>query len=117
MDKFIVTVLGLCSIGGIYWFFFGEKEQVVEAQTSWTVTVAGGYTPKTIAIPQNQPSTITFVRTDPNDCLETVVIPEFGIHTFLPLNTPVRVSVSPTKSGTFGIQCGMNMFHGNIIVS
>lgn len=116
MDKLIVSVAGLGAIGAIYWFFFGKKEEVMESKTSWDIRVSGGYQPATITVPAGKESTITFTRTDPNSCLEDVIIEEFKVKKFLPMNTPVTVTVSPTKPGSFGMHCGMNMFHGRIVI-
>ncbi len=116
MDKSIVTVLGVGLVGAIYWFFFGKKEETMEAQNTWNITVAGGYKPRAITIPHGKPSTVTFTRTDPNSCLEEIVIPDFKIKKFLPMNTAVTISLSPAKPGSYGIHCGMNMFHGKITV-
>ncbi|MDO8572052.1 MAG: cupredoxin domain-containing protein [bacterium] len=116
MDKLIITTIGLLTIAGIGWFFFGKKEEDIAASDTWTITVEGGYKPGMIKIPQGKQSSITFIRKDPNSCLEDVVIPEFRIKQFLPLNKPVTVTLSPKKTGTFGIHCGMNMFHGRIRV-
>lgn len=117
MDKTIVTIAGAALIAFIYWFFFGKREGSMEPKNSWDITVEGGYKPATIAIPVGQKSTITLTRKDPSSCLEEVVMPEFKIKKFLPLNEKVTVELSPTKAGTYGIHCGMNMFHGKIIVA
>lgn len=116
MDKLIVSVAGILVIAVIYWFFFGKREENLTAAQSWNILVKGGYQPATIAVPGGKPSTITFTRTDPNSCLEDVIIEDFKIKKFLPMNTPVTVTISPTKRGSYGIHCGMNMFHGKIIV-
>jgi plastocyanin domain-containing protein len=116
MDKTLVTLLGIGLITAIYWFFFGKKEESMEVKSSWDILVEGGYKPATISIPKGKSSTITFLRKDPNSCLEEIVLPEFKIKEFLPLNKAVTITISPTKPGTFGIHCGMNMFHGKILV-
>ena len=116
MDKIVVSALGIGLIAAIYWFFFGKKEEAMEAKNTWDIAVEGGYKPATVTIPQGKPSTITFTRKDPNSCLEEVVLPEFKIKKFLPMNQKVAVTLSPTKAGAFEIHCGMNMFHGKIIV-
>lgn len=121
MDKLIITIAGLGSIGGIFWFFFGKKSgdsgsTQENTRDFWDILVDGGYKPNTIRIPSGKPSTVTFIRKDPNSCLEEVVIPDFKIKTFLPINEPITISLSPTKPGTFDLHCGMNMFHGKIIV-
>ena len=116
MDKTIVAVTGAALIAFIYWFFFGKKEETMEAKTSWNVIVEGGYQPAMITIPKDRQSTITFSRKDPNSCLEEVIIDDFKIKQYLPINKPVTITLSPTKTGTYGIHCGMNMFHGKILV-
>lgn len=119
MDKTIVTLTGALAIAGIYWFFFGKKSGEAgsgSAREEWDIIVSGGYKPGTVTIPQGKPSTITFTRKDPNSCLEEIVIPDFKIKKFLPLNEPVAIILSPTKPGTYGIRCGMNMYHGKIVV-
>lgn len=114
MDKIIVTSLGVALIAGIYWFFFGKKE---EASLQTNIRVSGGYKPARIQISSGKPTTLTFTRTDSNPCLEEIVIPDFKIKKILPMNEPVTITLSPTKPGTYPIHCGMNMFHGKIIVS
>jgi len=116
MDKILVTVGGSLLIGGIYWFFFGKKEETKETQDSWNIIVEGGYRPTTVTIPRGKKSTITFTRKDSNGCLEEVFIPDYKIKEFLPLNKPVTITLSPTKPGTHDIHCAMNMFHGKIVV-
>lgn len=113
MDKLIITATGIATIVGIYWFFFGKKDDV---STETTIVVRGGYNPSTIQIPNGKPTTLTFVRKDSNSCLEEIVLPDFKIKEFLPLNKPVTVQLSPTKPGAYAMHCGMNMFHGRIIV-
>jgi plastocyanin domain-containing protein len=116
MDKILVSLLGLGLIGGIYWFFFGKKEELSDSATNWNITVEGGYTPATITVPVDKKSTITFTRRDSNSCLEEIVIPDFKVKKFLPLNAPISIVLSPAKKGIFTMHCGMNMFHGKIIV-
>lgn len=116
MDKLIVTTVGIGLIGAIYWFFFGKKDEEIVAANNWKIIVEGGYKPSTIRIHKGKPSTLTFLRKDPNSCLEEIVIPDFKIKKFLPLNEKVEITLSPTKTETFKIHCGMNMFHGKIEV-
>jgi plastocyanin domain-containing protein len=116
MDKTIVTIAGAALIAFIYWFFFGKKEASMEPKQSWDIIVEGGYRPATITIPAGKTSTVTLLRKDPNSCLEEIVMPEFKIKKFLPINEKVTITLSPAKPGTYGIHCGMNMFHGKIVV-
>jgi plastocyanin domain-containing protein len=115
MDKVIVTTLGIVSIAVIYWFFFGKKEEGGETAENLTVTVDGGYKPSVIRVKKNVPVTLTFIRKDANPCLEDVIIPEYKIKKYLPLNEPVTITLSPPHHAS-RIHCGMNMFHGKIEV-
>lgn len=113
MDKFVVTITGIVSIIGIYWFFFEKKEETMNASDTWTVTVDGGYKPNTINIPKDKPAVLTFIRKDANSCLEEIVFPDYKIKTYLPLNEPVVITL-PAPHKTSGFHCGMSMFQGRI---
>lgn len=117
MDKTIVTTAGIAAILGIYLFFFGKKEKAVEASGSITITVDGGYKPKLIKIPKNQKTTLIFLRKDANTCLEELIIPDYKIKKYLPMHTPVVITLEPKKPGSYNFHCGMNMFHGAIEVT
>jgi len=80
------------------------------------IIVNGGYSPEVISIPKGKTTRITFIRHDANSCLEEVVLGDFKIRKHLPLNQPVTVEVTPQEKGEFGYSCGMNMFHGKIVV-
>ena len=99
-----------------YWFFLMKREDVVSVKDSIDIIVEGGYNPDVISIPKNKTTKISFLRRDPSSCLEEVVLSEFKIRKFLPLNKKVTIEVTPKKSGEFRFECGMNMFHGKIIV-
>lgn len=119
MDKLIVTIAGITLIIFIYWFFFGKKPsfaKATEGQGMTRVVVDGGYTPSVIQIPIGKPTTLTFIRRDPNTCLEDFYIPDFKVKEYFPMNKPVAITLTPPTKGTFGFHCGMNMFHGKIIV-
>lgn len=114
MDKLIVTLLGITTVGGIYWFFFGKKEEATMAENSLTITVDGGYKPNLIKINKNQAIKLTFIRKDNNSCLEELVFPDYKIKEYLPMNTPVTITLPPPHRGKSGWHCGMNMFHGRL---
>ena len=118
IDKIIAT---LFSIGGIfftYWFFLMKKddEAVVVKSNNIDIIVEGGYTPNVISIPKGKSTIINFIRKDPSSCLEEIVLPDFKIRKYLPLNTTTPITVTPKKAGMYEISCGMNMFHGKIKV-
>lgn len=117
MDKIIVGIFSIAGIIFTYWFFLMKKEDVVSVTDAVDITVKGGYSPSTIAIPQGKTTRISFTRKDPSSCLEEVVLGDFKIKKFLPLNKRVTIEVTPKKKGEYGFACGMNMFHGKIIVN
>ncbi|MBI2405057.1 cupredoxin domain-containing protein [Candidatus Gottesmanbacteria bacterium] len=124
MDKLIVTITGISLIAGIYWFFFGKKSGEAgsrsageEASDTWDILVDGGYKPNVIKIKKNQPAVLTFIRKDPNTCLEELVFPDYKIKEYLPMNMPVTITLTPPHQGKSGFHCGMNMYHGRIEVT
>ncbi len=116
-DKLAVVVIGFFGIGFTYWFFLMKKDKVVEAENEIDILVNGGYSPSTISIKKDHTTTLNFLRKDPSSCLEEVVLPDFKIRKYLPMNKKVKIEINPKKEGTYEIVCGMNMFHGKIIVS
>lgn len=116
MDKLLVAVFGFSGIVFTYWFFLMKKEKEVVAKTEVNITVSGGYSPEVVSIPLGKTTKINFIRTDPTDCLSEVVLPDFRIKKELPLNKKITVEITPEKKGEFGYACGMNMYHGKIVV-
>jgi len=116
LDEIVVLILGSGLIVFVYWFFLMKKEEVVEAQGEIDIVVEGGYTPSSIVLKLGQLTTINFLRKDPSSCLEEVVAPEFKLKKYLPLNEKVSVEITPKETGEFTFSCGMNMYHGKIVV-
>lgn len=116
MDKIIVVFVGFSGIIFTYWFFLMKKDRIVKAVKSIDILVEGGYSPDTISIPKGKTTRINFLRRDENSCLEEVILSDFKIKKFLPLNKKVRISITPDKPGVYNFSCGMQMFHGKIIV-
>lgn len=116
IDKIFVTIFSLAGIAFTYWFFLMKKDEVIEVNNSVDITVDGGYSPEVIAIPKGKVTTISFIRKDSSSCLEEVVLTDFKIRKYLPLNKKVTIEITPQKNGEYKFACGMNMFHGKIIV-
>jgi plastocyanin domain-containing protein len=74
-----------------------------------------GYKPDSITLRRGVLAKLTFIRRA-EGCGDVVVIPAYGIHRNLPMNTPVVVTFSPRRNGTFKFACGMDMYRGQIIV-
>lgn len=115
-DKIIVILVGFLGVAFTYWFFLMKKEKEVEVSDSVDIKVSGGYSPEVISIPAGKTTKLNFIRTDPTDCLEEVVLGDFKIKRHLPLNQKVTVEITPEKKGEYQYSCGMNMYHGKIVV-
>ena len=117
IDKILVLLFSALGIVLTYWFFLMKKEKVLTI-TSDTVEiiVSGGYLPEVISIPKSKTTQINFLRKDPSSCLEELVLSDFKIRKYLPLNKRVGISITPKKAGEYEIVCGMGMFHGKILV-
>lgn len=116
LDKIIVTLASILGVGFTYWFFLGKKEKEIQVSDSVDIIVEGGYTPEAISIPKNKTTKINFIRKDSNSCLEEVILGDFKIKKYLPLNQKITVELTPKKTGEFTYSCAMNMYHGKIIV-
>lgn len=116
IDKIIVIIVGLFGILFTYWFFLMRKDTEMEVEGEVDITVEGGYKPEVISIPIGKPTKVNFFRKDPSNCLEEVVLSDFKIKKYLPLNQKVTIEIYPKKEGEFVFSCGMNMFHGKVIV-
>lgn len=119
LDKILAALFSLGGIAFTYQFFLMKKNEkiTVVKNNSIDITVEGGYSPDTISIPKNETSILNFIRRDTSSCLEEVIIPDFKIRKFLPLYKKVSIPITPHNEGQHEISCGMNMFHGKIIVT
>ncbi|MBI2032661.1 MAG: cupredoxin domain-containing protein [Candidatus Levybacteria bacterium] len=115
-DKIFAIIFTVFGIGFTYWYFLMKKDEVVSAKNEIDVVVQGGYNPRVIAIPQGKTTKINFIRKDKNSCLEEIVISDFKIKKYLPLNEKVTIELAPEEKGEYPYSCGMNMFHGKFIV-
>lgn len=115
-DKILVGILSTAGIALTYWFFLMKKDEVVSVTDSVDILVKGGYKPSSISITKDKTTKINFTRKDPSSCLEEVVLSDFKIKKYLPLNKTITIEVTPKEAGEYNFECGMNMFHGKIIV-
>ncbi len=116
VDEILVAISGIGGIAFVYWFFLMKNTQAVAATDSIDIMVEGGYTPETISLPIGKKTKLNFIRKDPSSCLEEVVLSDFKVRKYLPLNQKVIIELTPKKTGEFPFSCGMNMFHGKIVV-
>lgn len=116
LDKVLVLLFGTLAVLFIYWFFLMKKTKEITAEDSIDITVSGGYSPEVISVKKGKKLQLNFIRKDPSSCLEEVVLGDFKIRKHLPLNKKVSVEITPQQTGEYIYSCGMNMYHGKIIV-
>jgi plastocyanin domain-containing protein len=114
-----VTLLGLAAVAWINWYFFlaGRSSATAVADGGLQrvrVEVKGGYTPSVVRVRAGVPVRLEFHRDETNTCTEEVVLPDFGIRTFLPAHRTTPVSFTPAE-GTYEFTCGMGMVRGKIV--
>lgn len=117
-DQLVIILFGSAAILFVYWYFFAKKDEAAHvAHGRVSIIVDGGYTPSIIEVKNHKPTTLSILRKDPSDCLEQLIIPQWNIVKALPLNKAIEITFTPDETGEFPFHCGMNMFHGKIIVT
>ncbi|MGW1679694.1 heavy metal translocating P-type ATPase [Saccharopolyspora sp. NPDC002376] len=116
----VVLVVAAAGVSVVAWYFFGPRSARTAELTGGVqrveVTVRGGYRPETIRVRQNVPVELVFNRQEEGDCTSRVVFAALGVTAALPAFTRTAVCLTPTRAGSFGFACGMNMIHGRLVV-
>jgi plastocyanin domain-containing protein len=118
-----VTLAGIVAIVWVNWYFFLAAQRPVAAAASGTgpqsvrIVVEGGYSPSVVTVEAGRPVRLEFERRESSGCTEEVVVPDFGIRTFLPAHQVTPVQFTPVKPGTYEFTCGMGMVRGRLIAS
>jgi plastocyanin domain-containing protein len=116
----VVTLLGAAAVAWINWYFFAAGRVAVAASADGAgaqrvrIEVKGGYDPAVIRVRAGSPVRLEFHRDETNPCTEEVVLPDFGIRSFLPAHQTTAVSFTPGE-GRYEFTCGMGMVRGTII--
>ena len=119
--QILVTAVGVALIGWVVWYFFlamrtESRAGTVGGTQQIRISVKGGYTPAVVRVEAGRPVRLDFFRDETNPCTEEVVLPEFGIRTWLPAHQTTPVQFTPAAPGTYEFACGMGMVHGQLIV-
>lgn len=85
-------------------------------QTAHITVGEKGYEPATIELAANIPTKLVFNRTNASTCLMRVQSEHPAFDVELPLNQNVTVTFAGLTPGTYQYHCGMNMFHGQLVV-
>ena len=75
-----------------------------------------GYKLETVTFKQGKPAKLKFIPSDNMGCMNEVVFKELGIDEKLDGKKEVTVDIPTDKPGTYNYACGMDMFHGKVVV-
>jgi len=76
-----------------------------------------GYVPGSLTVKQGQPLKLVVTRKTEATCATELLIDGTDINAPLPLNTPVEIAWTPTKSGSVKYGCAMDkMISGVLLV-
>lgn len=115
-------IVGIILIAFIIWWFFGkhqenaEESTVVNDEQTATIVVNGGYSPATVVLKKGIPAQVNFDMQDSTACLSHVVFEQLGVNKDLTKQKITTINIPTDKAGTFNYACGMDMFHGKVIV-
>ena len=104
-----VTLVGIAAIVWVNWYFFLAGERPVAASgagsgpQSVRIVVDGGYSPSVVTVQAGRPVRLEFQRRESSGCTEEVVVPDFGIRTFLPAHQVTPVQFTPVRPGTLRV--------------
>ncbi len=87
----------------------GDAQEVFVSMKGYT------YTPNPIIVKRNVPVRLTIDLDNVYGCMRSIVIPEFGVRKLVREGDNV-IEFTPTKAGTFTMQCSMGMGQGKIVV-
>jgi len=116
-----VLVGGIIAIVAVNWYFFAPRAGAAAATggdgvQTVRIKVLGGYEPQTVRVKRGKPVRLVFDRQETTPCSEEIVLVDFGVRKFLEPFKDTPVEITPERSGTFDITCGMSMLHGKLVV-
>lgn len=92
----------------------GEPKPPLANDVTMTVTDKG-FEPQNLRVEKGKPVNLTITRVSDSTCATEIVIDEQQIKTTLPLNETVKVSFTPSKTGTLKYGCAMQKMVGGLI--
>ncbi|MCC4517412.1 cupredoxin domain-containing protein [Limosilactobacillus reuteri] len=120
--RIAVIIIALLLIAFIVWWFFGKhtesagKSTIVNDEQTATIVVNGGYSPSTVTLKKGISAQVNFDMHDSTACLSHVVFEQLGVNKDLTKQKITTINIPTDKAQTFNFACGMDMFHGKVIV-
>lgn len=118
----LVILAAAALIGLIIWWFFGnfqkssQQADLANGRQEGQVVVKGGYEPEVLYLKQGVPAEVTFKMEDKTACLSHLVFSSLGVDKDLSKEKLAKVQIPTDKAGEIDYACGMDMFHGKIVV-
>lgn len=118
----LVVLAAAALIGLIIWWFFGnfqkssQQADLANGRQEGQVVVKGGYEPEVLYLKQGVPAEVTFKMEDKTACLSHVVFSSLGVDKDLSKEKLAKVQIPTDRAGEIDYACGMDMFHGKIVV-
>ncbi|MBT8894526.1 copper-binding protein [Lactobacillus delbrueckii subsp. bulgaricus] len=118
----LVILAAAALIGLIIWWFFGnfqkssQQADLANGRQEGQVVVKGGYESEVLYLKQGVPAEVTFKMEDKTACLSHVVFSSLGVDKDLSKEKLAKVQIPTDKAGEIDYACGMDMFHGKIVV-
>jgi plastocyanin domain-containing protein len=77
---------------------------------------ADGFVPANVAVKMGQPVTLVITRKTDETCATEILIEDTTINVPLPLDKPVEVAWTPTKTGKVKYGCAMDKMVGGLLL-
>jgi plastocyanin domain-containing protein len=87
----------------------GQKRRVAVKYQTTTITITkNGFEPVSVELKQGVPARLTFIKKDPDSCIQEIIIKDYEIKRTLQLNKPVVILFTPRiiEEITFHCQLG-----------
>ncbi len=97
-----------------------EKAAPASSKAARTVELTlteEGLTPSEVKLAKGETVRLGITRKTERTCMFDVVVADLGVKQPLPLNKTVYVDLTPTKSGSLKVLCGMGMEFGRLVVN
>jgi len=112
--KLVALLSLLCSLGALTTVACSEPKPPLANDVTMTVTDKG-FEPQDLRVEKGKPVNLTITRVSDSTCATEIVIDEQKIKTTLPLNQAVKVSFTPSQTGTLKYGCAMQKMIGGLI--
>ncbi|GEL68851.1 cupredoxin domain-containing protein [Myxococcus virescens] len=85
-------------------------------QTVDLTVTSKGFEPSDVKVKAGQPVRLVVTRKTAKTCATEIVMADLGINKPLPMDTPVTVEFTPSKSGTLRYACAMDHISGLVTI-